>query len=213
MSPATVSAAGHIWDVLSRIDVNEHTEKKGKLTYLSWAWAWQELMARFPDTTYEFTDRQFPDGTVEVTCNMVITTAGEAVPRMMWLPVMDNRNNPIKNPNAFQINTAKMRCLTKCISMYGLGAYIYAGEDLPTGAAGVEPAPIEQDLVTDEQIQLLVDALEYTGRSQDKMLKYYGIKGLSEMTVPMFEQAYHGLQNEIARQAQMENTDVKAGLS
>lgn len=213
MSTATVTAAGHIWDTLSRIDVNNHTEKKGKLTYLSWAWAWQELMARFPDTSYSFTDRQLPDGTVEVTCNMVITVGGESVARMMWLPVMDNRNNPIQNPNAFQLNTAKMRCLTKCISMYGLGSYIYAGEDLPTGAAGVEQAPVEQDLVTDEQIQLLVDALEYTGRSQDKMLKYYDIKGLSEMTVPMFEQAYHGLQNEIARQAQMENIDVEADLA
>ena len=49
----------------------------------------------------------------------------------MWLPVMDHRNNAVANPNAFQINTAKMRCLTKGLSMHGLGAYIYAGEDLP----------------------------------------------------------------------------------
>ena len=31
----------------------------------------------------------------------------------------------------FDINTAIMRCLVKCLAMFGLGTYIYAGEDLP----------------------------------------------------------------------------------
>lgn len=53
--------------------------------------------------------------------------------RDCFLPVMDHRNKPITNPDAFQINTALMRCLTKCLALFGLGLYIYAGEDLPEG--------------------------------------------------------------------------------
>jgi hypothetical protein len=56
------------------------------------------------------------------------------------LPVMDHRNKPIQNPDAFQVNTAIMRCLTKCLAMHGLGLYIYAGEDLPEDD-GVVPPP------------------------------------------------------------------------
>jgi len=48
---------------------------------------------------------------------------------------MDHRNKAIKNPDAFAINTAIMRCMTKAISMHGLGLYIYAGEDLPESPA------------------------------------------------------------------------------
>jgi len=47
------------------------------------------------------------------------------------LPVMDNRNKAIVDPDAFAVNTAIMRCLAKAIAMHGLGLYIYAGEDLP----------------------------------------------------------------------------------
>ena len=53
------------------------------------------------------------------------------------MPVMDHRNNAIANPDARKISDTKMRCLTKCLAMFGLGHYIYAGEDLP------EQEPIE----------------------------------------------------------------------
>ena len=57
------------------------------------------------------------------------------------LPVMDNRNRAIQNPDAFAVNTAIMRCLVKCVAMHGgLGLYIYAGEDLPE-AEKAEPNP------------------------------------------------------------------------
>lgn len=124
-----------VWQTLSAINVNNNTQKKGNLTYLSWAWAWSTLMEYFPESVYGFSDRTLPDGTMEVTCTLIISEGEESVVREMWLPVMDYRNKAIANPDAFQINTAKMRCLTKCISMMGLGMYIYAGEDLPDQAA------------------------------------------------------------------------------
>ena len=119
-----------VWQTLSKIDVNKHTEKKGNLTYLSWAWAWAVTKQNYPEATYAFLSNEIhADGTMTVHCVVSI----ETVDHEMWLPVMDNRNKAIKNPDAFAINTAKMRCLTKGLSMHGLGAYIYAGEDLPQG--------------------------------------------------------------------------------
>ena len=124
-----------IWETLSKINVSEHTEKKMNLTYLSWAWAWGVLMEHYPEATYSFYEDEnhvpfvsMPDGTCEVRCKVVI---GELV-REIWLPVMNNKNQQaVINPNSFQVNTAKMRCLTKCLGIWGLGHYIYAGEDLP----------------------------------------------------------------------------------
>lgn len=117
-----------VWDTLSAINVNNHIEKKGNLSYLSWAWAWGELMKRYPETVYTFQEpKYFEDGTVMVYCYLNIGTLA----REMFLPVMDHRNNSIKNPSTRQISDAQMRCLTKCIAMFGLGHYIYAGEDVP----------------------------------------------------------------------------------
>tara|TARA_R100000963_G_C4629431_1_gene94882 strand:+ start:586 stop:1188 length:603 start_codon:yes stop_codon:yes gene_type:complete len=117
-----------VWKTLSAINVNDNTEKKGNLTYLSWAWAWAVTKQHYPEATYAFLDNEIhADETMTVHCVVSI----ENINHEMWLPVMDHRNKAVSNPNAFQINTAKMRCLTKGLSMHGLGSYIYAGEDLP----------------------------------------------------------------------------------
>ena len=127
-----------IWKVLSKVDVGEHTKPIGggkfKLSYLSWAWAWGVVMEHFPHSEYSFTEfdngsdvRYYSDGTCAVECTITIG----ALSRSMWLPVMDNRHKAVSSPNALQISNAKMRCLTKCLAMWGLGHYIYAGEDLP----------------------------------------------------------------------------------
>ena len=130
---------GTVWDELSQVDCSEHTEKKGKLTYLSWAWAWGITMEHYPTASYKFesffVDQEgtvldtmfYPDGSASV---HVTVSIGELT-RSMWLPVMDFKNNAIANPNSRQISDAKMRCLVKCIAMFGLGHYVYAGEDLP----------------------------------------------------------------------------------
>ena len=121
-----------IWKTLSVIDCSEHVETKGNgsysLSYLSWAWAWGVLMDNYPDAQYDFIDEnRLENGTVEVTCRVSI---GEAN-RMMWLPVMDHKNKSIVNPTTRDISDARMRCLVKCLAMFGLGFYIYAGEDVP----------------------------------------------------------------------------------
>lgn len=123
-----MTTAKEIWTRLSSIDVSGKTEKKGNLTYLSWAWAWGVLMDNFPQSSYRFEDdTHFDDGTVMV--HVVVTVEG--ISHSMWLPVLNYKNAPIQNPSAWDINTTRMRCLTKCLAMFGLGHYIYAGEDLP----------------------------------------------------------------------------------
>lgn len=118
---------------LLKINVSEHTEKKNGLTYLSWSWAWTEVLKLDPQATWEAIEFNglpcvfLPDSTALV--KVVVTIKGHS--KACWLPVIDHRNKPIPGPNAFQINTAIVRCLTKAISMHGLGLYIYAGEDLP----------------------------------------------------------------------------------
>ena len=121
---------------LYKIDVSGKTEKKGNLTYLSWCWAWAEFKKVYPDANYEV--KKF-DGIPYVhdtdTGYMVYTsvTAG-GMTYEMWLPVMDTRNKAMKTADMFDINKTIMRCLTKNLAMFGLGLYIYAGEDLPEDA-------------------------------------------------------------------------------
>lgn len=127
---STVIAQGYqdIWNTLSKIDVTKHVEKKNGLSYLSWAWAWGVLMEHYPHAEYSFSTPEIhSDGTLTVHCDIMIGHCH----RSMWLPVMDYKNQSIKNPDARKISDTKMRCLVKCLAMFGLGHYIYAGEDTP----------------------------------------------------------------------------------
>lgn len=113
---------------LASIDVSKHIEKKAGLSYLSWAWAVDQLLRQDPQANWEFHEPMtFPGGTMMV--SVTVTAFGKPV--NMHLPVMDHRNKAIPEPDAFAINKAMMRCLVKAIACHGLGLYIYAGEDLP----------------------------------------------------------------------------------
>jgi hypothetical protein len=115
-------------------NVNNHTEKKNNLTYLSWAWAWAEALKADEDAVYKvemFGDKCYMD--VNGTAMVFVTVTMFRKSVTCQLPVMDFRNKAILNPDAFAVNTAIMRCMTKALSLHGLGLYIYAGEDLPEG--------------------------------------------------------------------------------
>ena len=130
-----------VWETLSNIDVNEHTEKKNGLTYLSWAWAWGIVKKNFPSATfkknlyYRTDDVQIPymiDANGYAFVSVTVEIEGNVQTEV--LPVLNHANKPVQNPDSFQVNTALQRCLAKCCAMHGLGHYIYAGEDLPEGA-------------------------------------------------------------------------------
>ena len=126
---------------LLSLNVNDHAEKKGKLTYLSWAWAWAEALKADPTVNFMvhmFDNKPFMDvngsAMVWVTVNMF------SKPVTCFLPVMDYNNKCVQKPDGFEINKTIMRCLTKALALHGLGLYIYAGEDLPEG----EEKPVER---------------------------------------------------------------------
>ena len=140
-----------IWETLSKIDCSEHIEQiqygnRKPLSYLSWAWAWGEVKNSYPDASYEVHDNvTYPDNTVEV--RVSVTIKGQT--HMMWLPVMDFKNDAKKNPTSKDISDSRMRCLAKAIAMHGLGHYVYAGEDVPEGNAETPQSEEKAEEVVD----------------------------------------------------------------
>jgi len=149
-----------VFDTLNAINVNEHIEKKKTgetnpdgsektLSYLSWVWAWGQVKEHYPDASYEvrhWGDKPYlNDDQLGIMVETSVTINDETI--SMWLPVMDGKNKAMKSQpysyktkfgekrveaaTMFDINKAIMRCLAKNIAMFGLGLYIYAGEDLP----------------------------------------------------------------------------------
>ena len=124
-----------VFDVLNAINVNEHTEKKNGLTYLSWAWAWSKVKEHFPDAYYTIYENAngwnyHTDGR---TCWVKTGVTINGIEHIEYLPVMDYRNAsiPAEKVTSFDVNKAIQRSLTKAVARHGLGLYIYAGEDLP----------------------------------------------------------------------------------
>ncbi len=174
------------FQTLSKIDVSEHTEKKGNYTYLSWAWAVKVLLENFPDATWEvhtFFDNsvETPYMRTEAGAFVQVSVTVEGVRRTQVHPVLDHVNKSVDNPNAFQINNSIQRCLAKAIALHGLGLYIYAGEDLPT-----EPEELNEKQVTElfdllgkiddvklsEQIKIAVNSKEiHDGNFKGAMAK------------------------------------------
>ena len=201
MSEKTTFAS--IWATLSQVDVSDRIEKKGDLSFLSWSWAWGTLMEHYPQAEYSFQEPESAtDGSLMVYCTITI----DGLSRQMWLPVMDFKNRAIPNPNAFQVNTAKMRCLVKCLAMFGLGHYIYAGEDLPSAEAdkaaekiakeraeSIKPANIEQLVRIDELIK-------ETDADVEIFHKYFRVNGIAELTTTQADVAILKLETKKAEQ-------------
>lgn len=155
---------------LLKINVNDHTEKKNGLTYLSWAWAWAEVLKADPKANFKV---EMFDGTplmpVGGSYMVWVTVTMFDKPMTCMLPVLDYRNKPIPTPSAFDVNTSIMRCLVKAIAMHGLGLYIYAGEDTPE----------EEKKVVEVQVQEIVAELEADPANMklfaDSMIEYVSI--------------------------------------
>jgi hypothetical protein len=148
---------------LRKINVNENTEKKGKFTYLSWAWAVDQLLQLDPSATWRYEQPMAFGDTLMVFCT--VTAFGKDMTAQ--LPVMNNQNKAMPNPDAFAVNTAMQRCLAKAIALHGLGLYIYAGEDLPEVE---EEKPVA---ITPQQISSINALIEQTGSDEGKLLAYF----------------------------------------
>lgn len=197
-----------VFKKLNAINTNEHTEKKNGLTYLSWAWAWAELKKVYPDATYQI--RQF-DGRPylfdENLGYMVMTEMTvDGITHEMWLPVMDGANKAMKDKpytvqtkykevtvqpaTMFDINTAIMRCLTKNIAMFGLGLYIYAGEDLPEDEdTNKKTEEIGSLKISKIKVDIMKKKCAESNIPEEKVLKLYKINAFEEMTEKQFRNA------------------------
>jgi hypothetical protein len=170
--------ADSIWKTLSAIDCSAHVEQKGGFSYLAWTWAWAMVKERYPEARYHLLeDLMYPDGTLEVRVSVEI----ENLAHTMWLPVLDFRNKAIQHPDAFAVNTSRMRVLVKCLAMFGLGHYIYAGESLPQ-------VPAEPDY-TDEQREEYISLM--AGGDGFAIKKFAGKVGVNVLTA-LFNSAPKG---------------------
>jgi len=178
-----------VFERLSSINVNEHVEKKDNLTYLSWAWAWSVTKKECPDASYTILPTDYDDD-LGFMCHTSVTIEGQTLE--MWLPVMDGKNKSMKKKaysyptrygdkqvdaaTTFDINKTLMRCLVKNLAMFGLGIYIYAGEDLPES----EPRVVEEVKPPTKLVVLAKDSdewkqvLKYVVDNKSKGLEFIG---------------------------------------
>lgn len=137
---------------LNNINVNDKTEKKNGLTYLSWAWAWGEVKKLHPDATYTIYETTNPNGYVcnyftdGRTCWVKTGVTINGLEHIEELPVMDYKNKSIflESVTSFDVNKAIQRSLTKAVARHGLGLYIYAGEDLPEEERKEQPKQLSE---------------------------------------------------------------------
>lgn len=176
-----------LFEKLSAINVNGKTERKNGLTYLSWAWAWSEFKKLCPDASYKILNDEngkpyFADE-FGIMVRTEVTTEGET--HEMWLPVMDGSNNAMKRDayavktrngergvNAatmFDINKTIMRCLVKNLAMFGLGIYIYAGEDLPEGYEAPKPK------IDDKRFESALKAIESGEYTEAQLIEKFDL--------------------------------------
>ena len=160
-----------VFETLNAINVNEHTEKKNNLTYLSWAWAWAEVKKKYPTANYVVYERDTENGPVNYftdgkTCWVKTGVTIDGLEHIEELPVMDfkNRSIPLEAVNSMDVNKTIQRSLTKACARHGLGLYIYAGEDLPEEDDDAKASV--SDLVAE-----IGSCLAEVGKSMDKEQK------------------------------------------
>lgn len=179
------------FEQLNNINVNDKTEKKNGLTYLSWAWAWGEVKKMFPDATYTIYEDAngcfyHTDGK---TCWVKTGVTVNGIEHIEYLPVMDYRNKSISadSVTSFDVNKAIQRSLTKAVARHGLGLYIYAGEDLPEAEAEQESKQETKSTLnkasnlkaSPKQVEILKDT--YKGNNLAKLLEANNITQIEDL--------------------------------
>lgn len=202
---------------LSAINVNDHVEKKGGFSYLSWPYAVAQLRLADPIATWDvrrFNGLPYLATEAGVFVEVAVTVQGITLSQIH--PVLDGRNRPLIAPTAFDINTSIQRCLVKAIALHGLGLYIYAGEDVPQpqatdtpaandeapaqvepGARTVPRAPFVATITKAQQTQIHKLAIE-VGVALDKLLTYFGARELKDIAATDFLRVIRSLEKRRA---------------
>jgi len=208
-----------VFENLFEVNVNDHVEKKKDLSYLSWPYAWAEVKKRYPKANYkihQFGEKQLPYVFDEGIGFMVFTSVTiEGITHSMWLPVMDSSNKAMKSEGytydtkfkkdisvepatMFDVNKTIMRCLVKNLAMFGLGLYIYSGEDLPE--VEVEKISAKDAMI----LKNVVMGLDNADKLYSALLQKYNVKSFKELTQKQRTDILEGL-------AEMSNQKQKQG--
>ena len=195
----------NIFNTLNAINVNDKTEKKNGLTYLSWAWAWGEVKKVYPDATYTIYENTLPSGYVVnyfTDGHTSYVKTGVTIKGLEYieeLPVMDFRNKSIllENMTSFDVNKTIQRSLTKALARHGLGLYIYAGEDLPDIAeSSKNEFQVTINSTVEKSIREEIKKAEIPNERVLEILKKYGANKLSEIKTNDFVEFRKELLNE-----------------
>ena len=192
---------------LNKINVNDKTEKKGSLTYLSWAWAWGELKKKHPDansTIYENEQgwNYFTDGkTAWVKTGVTV----EGIEHIEYLPIMDYKNQsiPLERITSTDVNKAIQRSMTKAIARHGLGLYIYAGEDIPNVDEEMDKEKTEKVkklVVSETKVKALKSQAEKDGVNLMKLCAYANISDLALLTEEQYSAICNNWTKEVIPQ-------------
>ena len=195
-----------VFETLNAINVNDKTEEKNGLTYLSWAWAWGEVKKKYPDTNYIIYERDTDYGPVNYftdgnTCWVKTGVIVDGIEYIDELPVMDFKNQSIRleKVTSFDVNKTIQRSLTKALARHGLGLYIYAGEDLPEDEKeennnekpkkkkSAKPQKKAEVMATESQLKM-INELGNEERIEG-LKKHYKVNELSELTIDQASQA------------------------
>ena len=188
---------------LNAVNVSEHIEKKGQFSYLSWPFAVAQLRQADPAATWQvmrFAGLPYQKTDAGYFVEVAVTVQGVTLSQIH--PVLDARNQPIELPTSFDINTSIQRCLVKAIALHGLGLYIYAGEDLPEGVpkpeaptASVTAHPAGKP-ASAAQIRFIEKLIEESSSDLAKVLAYFRVTALSELSSAAASRAIASLQQQ-----------------
>ena len=167
-----------MFNALSNLDLSDKCEKRESLIYVSWSNAWSEFKSAYPSATYQILKNEnglpyFSDPNLGIMVFTEVTV--DDITHQMWLPVMDSKNKAMKlepytysvwnnfkkafeektvqAASMFDINKTLMRCLVKNLAMFGLGLYIFQGDDLPEKSADDTTSSVPQQTVRPVQQQ------------------------------------------------------------
>lgn len=162
-----------------QLAIGEHVEKKGKFSYLSWAYAVRFLREHYPSATWRIHENEagLPIFSLGESHFVKITVILNGQEFTQWHPILDNNNRPIKEPSTFHINTSIQRGLTKAIGLAtGIGLALYAGEDLPKeGDEGDQQKPTDQSKMLAAYDKLVdgIDWFDKQGKTSDALMSWY----------------------------------------
>ena len=195
------------FEKLASISVKEQSVKKGKFTYLSWAWAVDILRRNDPTATWEiirFNGLPFLQTECGYFVEVAVAVRGLTLSQLH--PVLDNYNKTIPKPNSFQINTSIQRALVKAIALHGIGLYIYAGEDLPESEELKEKEA--EETITSEQGIKIEKLAKLAGLTNDDIKKVYKLNSLIDLPISKYGDAISRLEKKIQKEVKGANDNA-----